>query len=241
MGGGGGVGKAAAKGAAKVAKKCVGSAVAECGPEGEKKGKGSTGLGKDVDDLAAKSPTLQKNIEELKKKGYTIKYGEAGKGSFHNGKKKEIVIDPNKKGSPESIVRSLAHESGHGLYKQDPYQSHKGKTKNDYVDANVNRNLKNEGEATLMNAQVRDEIKKNGGPDIGISGSQSEDYEKIHEKYKDKPDQRDKARQEVGDVFADKEHPSTDPSKTYRDYYAKTYEDHYDKQTTKEEKGGGEK
>lgn len=40
---------------------------------------------------------------------------------------------------------------------------------------------------------------------------------------------RKKAREKIGDVFADGERPSTNPSVTYREYYGKTYEDYYDK------------
>jgi len=71
-------------------------------------------------------------------------------------------------------------------------------------------------------------LKANGGTNIGVAGAKSADYEKIAAKYPDSKD-RDKARQEIGDIFADNEHPSTDPSKTYREYYEKTYNDFYDK------------
>jgi type VI secretion system secreted protein VgrG len=195
----------------------------------------STGLGKKVDDLVAKSPKLTENLKKLEGK-CDIVYGEAGKGTYYDKNalpRPKIVIDPNDKDNPESVVQSLAHESGHALYTLDPYVPPDGLTKEEYVAKNVNRNLKDEGEATMTNAEVRREILDNGGPDIGVAGSQSEKYKKIAEKYPD-PKDRDKARQEIGDVFADGETPSgsQNAGKTYRDYYGKPYADHYDKTKT---------
>ena len=176
----------------------------------------------------AKSPTLSGNLDALKKDGWTIKTGDPGKGSFTDKSAKTITIDPNQAGDPAAVAQTLAHESGHARYTQDPYVPPAGLTKDQYVSKNANSNLKDEGEATMTNAQVRDEVNKNGGPDIGIAGAQANQYQKIYEKYPD-PADRDKARQEIGDAFADGEHPSNDPGKTYRDYYSKTYADYYDK------------
>ena len=192
----------------------------------------TTGLGKAVDDLVAKSPKLSENLRKLDGK-CDIVYGEAGKGTYYDSTalpRPKIVIDPNDKDKPEAVVQSLAHESGHALYTQDPYIPPDGLTKDDYVAKNVNRNLKDEGEATMTNAEVRKEILDNGGPDVGVAGAQSEKYKEIAEKYPD-PTDRDKARQEIGDAFADGETPSGDQNagKTYRDYYGESYADHYDK------------
>jgi len=186
-----------------------------------------TGLGDDVDKLAGKSPTLQKNLQKLQDDGWTIKYGEPGKGSFCDKKAKTIVIDPNDKGNSASITQTLAHESGHALYTADPYVPHNGLTKDEYVRRNVESGLKDEGEATLTNAQVRKEINQAGGPDIGIAGTQTDKYQAIADKYPD-PADRDKARKEIADLFGEGENPSTDPSKTYREYYGEPYKKFYD-------------
>lgn len=203
------------------------------GGEGAAGAASGSGLGKDVDDVVNKSPTLKANIEALQKQGYTISYGEKGKGTYVNKGTKSIVIDENDKGNPLSVAQSLAHESGHALYQQDAYVGMDGKTKDEYVAANVNRNLKDEGEATLMNLIVREELlKADPKLDIGVAGSQAEKYKEIYEKNKDKlsdPAARDALRQQIGDAFADGENPSTAPGKTYRQYYAKTYQDHWDK------------
>jgi hypothetical protein len=63
-------------------------------------------------------------------------------------------------------VQTIARESGHPLYSEDPYVKPGGSTRPQYVDANAKRNLKDEGEATLMNARIRDEILQNVGPDM---------------------------------------------------------------------------
>jgi type VI secretion system secreted protein VgrG len=190
-----------------------------------------SGLGDKADKIINQSPTLKKNLEQLQKNGWTVKVGDAGKGTFADRDKKTITVDANDKDKPATLAQSLAHETGHALYEKDPYVPPTGLTKEDYVSKNVNASLKDEGEATMMNMQVRDEIKKNGGPDIGIAGTQGKKYQEIADKYPDAKD-RDKARQEIGDVFAGNEHPSNDATKTYKDYYSKPYEDYYDKTTS---------
>jgi hypothetical protein len=180
----------------------------------------------DAKNVIDKSPTLQKQLKDLQNKGWKIEYNESGKGSYLDKKNKKIVVD--KTGGSSAITRTLSHEKGHALYKADPYVPPTGLAKEEYVGKNVKRHLKDEGEATLSNIEIRDEILSNGGPDIGISGTKKSQYEKIYEEYKETGN-RDKAREKIGDVFADGERPSTNPSLTYREYYGKAYEDYYDK------------
>jgi type VI secretion system secreted protein VgrG len=190
----------------------------------------TTGLGADVDAFASRSPTLRRNLELLLAKGWKVQYGSAGAGSYCTRKDKIIVIDEGQKNHPEEVVQTLSHESGHALYTPDPYVTLDGLSKPDYVARNVNRLLKDEGEATLMNAQVRQEILNNGGADIGIAGAQAAKYEQLAAQYPAAAD-RDVARQEIADLFADGEHPSTSPDETYREYYSKVYSNSYDKDT----------
>jgi len=178
----------------------------------------STKLGSSVDVIAAKSRTLQDNLRRLDDQHWTIRYGDAGKGSYTSRETKTIVIDSNEKGHPALIVQTLAHESGHALYKPHAPVSPAGLTRDQYISRNVSYKLKDEGEATLTNAEVRQEILDNGGPDIGIAGVQRADYRILAARYPDAKD-RDFARLQVGNIFADGEHPSTDPAKTYRQYY----------------------
>jgi uncharacterized Zn-binding protein involved in type VI secretion len=187
----------------------------------------STGLGNDVDTLANQSPTLQNNIRALQQNGWTIQYGPAGGGSYTSRDTKTIVVDQNEQGNATAVAQTLAHESGHAMYTPDPYVPPNGLTRDQYIQQNTNHDLKDEGEATMTNVQVRNEILGNGGPDIGVAGAQSDQYQQIAAQNAG-PGQRDTARQAIGDAFADGEHPSTSPGQTYRQYYGQTYADYWD-------------
>lgn len=206
------------------------------GAKDGKKTEFSSGLGKDVDELSKKSPTLERKLTKLQDDGWTIRYGTAGKGTFADRGKKEIVIDANSKGKPLSIVQSLAHESGHADYTTDPYVAPSGKSKDQYVAANVNRNLKGEGEATITNLEIRAELMQAKAGDIGIAGAQSKKYEELFKKYPDAKD-RDKLREEIGKVFAKGEVPSVNkpdgtPYANYEEYYGQAYRDFWDANVT---------
>lgn len=176
-----------------------------------------------------KSPTLMKNLSTLTQNGWQIEYGPAGAGSFADRDRspKRIVIDQSELNDPNMFVQTLAHETGHAMYLPDSYTPPHGLTKEAYVNSNAASALKDEGEATLMNLQIREEILNNGGPDIGIAGTQDEKYKKIYESYKIDGD-RELAREDIGFIFANNETPSTDPTKTYLQYYSKPYEDYWD-------------
>jgi len=186
----------------------------------------TTGLGDDVDALVNKSPTLRDKLDRLQKDGWVIETQNGG-GTYADKTQKKIVVDIEN-ASAEDQVQSLAHEAGHADYTVDPYVPPDGKTKQEYVDANVKRDLKDEGEATLTNLEVREEILDAGGPDIGIAGNSANhpQYEQAYEDFKNGGD-RDKAREDIGGIFADGEQTST-TNESYRDYYSKTYADHYD-------------
>lgn len=185
-----------------------------------------------IREIASKSPTLTSNLSKLRSNGWKITKGTAGAGSYANKEQKTITIDANEFNNPASYIQTIAHESGHALYQADPYVPPNGLTRQEYIDANASSSLKDEGEATLMNIQIRDEILKNNGPDIGIAGTQGAAYEKSYQNYQQHGD-REKARTEIGNVFANNEVPSTAPDKTYKQYYSKPYEDHWDKNIKK--------
>ena len=206
------------------------------GAKAELAGKFSVGLGKDIDDLTKKSPTLQSKLSALQDDDWKITYGTAGKGTFADRGKKTIVVDPDNKGATLDVVQSLAHESGHAAYTMDPYSAPKGKTKDGYVQANVMRNLKDEGEATITNLEVRRELLAAKAGDIGVAGAKGEEYKKLYEKYPDAKD-RDKLRAEIGKVYAKGEVPSVKkpdgtPYANYEEYYARPWNDYWDKNVT---------
>ena len=183
-----------------------------------------------IKELMQKSPTLMNNIAALRSNGWVMEYGAAGEGSYANRSStpKRIVIDQMELNDPKSFVQTLAHESGHAMYEPDNYVPPNGLSREQYVNSNAAISLKDEGEATLMNMKIRDEILANGGEDIGIAGTQQASYLKIYDEYKIHQD-REAAREDIGYIFAMKERPSTDPTKTYKQYYSKPYEDYWDK------------
>ncbi len=176
--------------------------------------------------LIIQSPTLVANLIALSESGWTFQSGEAGKGSFARRSTKTIVLDPNAT-DPADITQTLAHESGHALYEMDPYVPPDGLSREEFVERNTQRNLKDEGEATLVNAEVRREIQNTSGTDIGLAGTQTEQYNTAYEQYREHGD-RDRARNEIGNVFGHGEHPSTEPGVDYAQYYGRPYENTYD-------------
>lgn len=193
-----------------------------------------TKLGSDVDAAIAICPAFAGKLNDLQAKGWTFKYGTAGKGSYCDRTSKTIVVDTNQKGKVASVVGTMAHEAGHAGYTPEPNvpaesgSPPKRLTRAEYAKQNANRSLKDEGEATIFNAEMKACLEKNGGAKISVAGAQAAKYEKTVAKYP-KPEDRDKARQEIADLFADGEKPSTQPGVTYRQYYEKPYLDHYDK------------
>ncbi|MFO0575218.1 MAG: hypothetical protein U1A78_14605 [Polyangia bacterium] len=193
-----------------------------------------SGLGRAFDKYAQKSPTLRRNIKKLQQTGWHIKYGKKGGGSYCDKGQKVIVVDRAEKKSPMAVMQTMAHETGHALYVADPYVGPEGLSKKQYVAANVRRQLRDEGEATIMNMQIRRELLKrtHGHMDIGVAGRQANRYKRLFERYRSRlgnPKVRDKLRTRIGNIFADHEHPSTAPSKTYRQNYSEFWSDTYDK------------
>jgi type VI secretion system secreted protein VgrG len=139
----------------------------------------TTGLGEGVAKLAAKSPSLQKDLKQLKDDRWNIQYGPEGEGSSTKEKSKppKIVIDSSLKNDPTIVTQVLAHEVGHATYTKSPdYCSKQGYVKSRLAD---------EGAAVMNNIKVQREIKKNGGPDIGINGKRANHraYNAAYDKY----------------------------------------------------------
>lgn len=178
-----------------------------------------SGLGESVDSLVEKSPTLQKDLDELKKDGWEIKYGEAGKGSSANREAKVITLDGNLKSNPRETVQVLSHEVGHAKYPFTPDYSSKG--------AYVNGTLADEGAATMKNIQVQREIIANGGPDIGIAGNSANHgvYNGAYDQYL-KDGNAAGARQTIGTQIGIGEKTSTS-GQNYNDYYGGWYDKNF--------------
>lgn len=175
-----------------------------------------TGLGSDVDQIAAKSPTLQKNLRGLKDDGWTVQYGKPGSGSYTDLDQQVISIDGAEHNNPQEVVQSLAHETGHAEYNYQPDISSR--------DAYVNGELGDEGEATISNIRTQREILKNGGPDIGIAGNPANTsaYNAAYDQMLKDGDEV-KARNAIGKIFGNGERTST-TNELYKDYYGKAFD-----------------
>ncbi|KVQ21851.1 type VI secretion system Vgr family protein [Burkholderia ubonensis] len=178
-----------------------------------------TGLGHDVDQLAAKSPGLQADLKKLKDDGWKIKYGEPGGGSFARRENQTITLDGSFKGNTAGTTQTLAHEVGHATYGfQADYSS---KT------AYVNGTLADEGAATMNNIKARREILANGGADIGIAGNSANHaaYNKAYDQFL-KDGNADAARQAIGAQFGRGEITSN-TKQPYAEYYGGWYDNNF--------------
>jgi type VI secretion system secreted protein VgrG len=185
----------------------------------ELKDAAKTGLGNDVDKLAAKSPSMQKDLKALDEKKWDIKYGDPGKGSKIDREKGIIYIDGNLKDDPKGATQALSHEIGHANYQLNSDYS----SKSTYL----NGTLSDEGAATMNNIKVQREIVANGGPDIGIAGNPANQpaYNAAYDQYLKDGDTA-KAQQTIGNIFGQGEKTST-TGQTYSDYYGGWYDKNY--------------
>lgn len=175
-----------------------------------------TGLRDDVDKLVAKSPSLQKDLQQLDKEKWTIEYGPVGGGSTVNRDKKIISIDGAEKGCPAAATQSLAHEVGHATYPNMPDYS----SKSAYVDGA----LADEGAATMNNIKVQREILSKGGPDIQIAGNSTNHatYNSAYDRFLKDGDAA-AARKTIGEKFG-LGGMTSNTGQNYADYYGGWYD-----------------
>jgi type VI secretion system secreted protein VgrG len=203
-------------------------------PAGGSSAQGSTGLGATVDALVSKSPTATQNVQNLRSQGWTLRYGPAGGGTYTDVDNKVIVLDANEQNDPKEAAISVAHEASHALVPVNAVPP-SGLTRAEYIKKNVEQELRGEAEATLNNAQARDEIKGNGGPDIGIAGAQSKQYDAIYKQYKAGKITREQALQKIAKAYGSGEQTSN-TSQNYRKYYEQFYGQTWDAQFPKSAK-----
>lgn len=170
-----------------------------------------SGLGGSADRLIEQSPTLQADLERLKREGWVVEYGPEGAGSFANRELKTITLDGALGADPMQATQVLSHEVGHACY---PYQADMSSRA-----AYVNGALADEGAATMKNIQVQREIIANGGPDIGLAGNAANHagYNNAFDQYQRTNDAA-QARAEIGRLFGNGERTST-TGQTYAEYY----------------------
>lgn len=186
-----------------------------------------TGLGAAVDSMVAKSPALTQTLDSLMADGWTIVTGKAGDGTYADNEGKRINIDKRELSNPKEVIESLAHEGGHGLY-DEPYVNFGDLTKQEYVDANVMRHLRDEAAATIMNLRVRDELKANG-IDITVAGRNAKAYEASWQAHLAGKLTHEQLMDRIANQYAEGERPSTAKNMNYRQYHESNYADHWDK------------
>lgn len=182
-----------------------------------------TGLGKEVDELAGYSPTLQKDLKKLVDEKFEFRYGEAGEGSWMDTRSriKTIVLDGRLKDNPASAVQTLAHEVGQATY---PFTVDSA-SRATYIDSN----LANEDAATLKNLEVQREIFADSRIDIGLAGNSSNHaaYNAAYDQYL-RDGNATAARSTIGKIYGSREINSI-TRKPYADYYGKYYDDYHAK------------
>ena len=213
--------------------------LAKLNPGGPNLGPPTTGFGADVDLLAGLSPALRQRISDLQAHGWTIRASRPGDpiGTFADRKSRTIVIDTTGQSAADT-VQSLSHEAGHAGYTLPPEIPPSGLTRQQYVDQNTNRNLGDEGAATLFNAQSRQEIINHGGPDVGIAGTHTAQYADIYDQQSAGNITGDQARTQIGQVYGTGESPSTSTGQNYQQYYSNDYSQNWDKNYNSVPPGG---
>ncbi|OOS07819.1 hypothetical protein B0189_02070, partial [Moraxella cuniculi] len=178
----------------------------------------TTGLGADVDKLASQSPSLVKEVNDLKSKGWSFQYGQSGKGSWadENPKSKKIVIDGQYASNPKQVVQTLSHEVGHAKYTVAPDTSSRANYISSY--------LKDEGAATAMNIKVRDEILSNANINIGVAGRYASQYVNI---FNQNGGDNHQTYEAISKIFGTEITSAT--GQTYNDYYGGYYDRYYTK------------
>jgi WXG100 family type VII secretion target len=182
-----------------------------------------SGFSPEVRALVHQSPTLEGQMARLEDGGW--RFRQIAGGSVTDRQHNSINIQ---QGRPaEDIVRSIAHETGHALGNEPPYHPPTDTmTRQEYIDANVREKLLDEGGAQLNGATVRGEILANGGADIGISGSQTDDYQAIYDKFSAGDISRQEAVDQMADLMANETTGNT--NQPYPEYYGKPFADFWD-------------
>jgi type VI secretion system secreted protein VgrG len=177
-----------------------------------------------VREIANQSPTLRAQIQELEAAGWTVEMGPAGGGSFADRQAQKITVESGR--SNERTTGTVAHEISHALTGEPPYHPTTDFTdRQAYIDANVNEQLRNEGQSMFNEARVRDEVLEAGGPDPGIGGTQ--DYQKVYNEYKAGRLTEAQAIDQMGTLIGNETTSNT--GENYKVYYGKTYQTEWDR------------
>lgn len=188
-----------------------------------------TGLGSDVDRYVSQSPTLRKQIIELKNKDWNIVWGEASKGTYANRDHRDentdiikpiiIISSQFRSKSPKGIaqvVSAVAHEVGHAYYFKGIDLSSVDKCIASYMTGGGG-----EVDAVINQIIVRKEILQQACIDI-FAEAREEDWLKVDvvNFYNDgiKSNDIEIARKNIAEIYFKQN--TSNSHQTYREYYS---------------------
>jgi hypothetical protein len=182
-----------------------------------------SGLSEEVNALVRKSPSLSEQLIELSKQGWDLVQKEGG--GFAKRDIKEMSIPLSNSAAQD--VSITAHEAGHAAGPAPPDLPKGNLSEQEYVDQNLNENFLDEGRAQYNAVKVRDEIRSNGGDDIGIPGDNPRDYLDPYNASKNGLVDQDQAIQDMADAMRNETVGNT--GKPYPDYYGNAARDRYNR------------
>lgn len=176
-----------------------------------------------VRDLVRLSPTLRRQLEILEAHGWSVGRGQSG-GYFCNRNGQFIRMVERADAGREVV--ELAHEVGHAHFNQLPEVPPTGLSRDEFVRANVARDMVDEGAAQFNAAKVRDELAQ-AGHDAPMPGQHADEYADIYDRYKAGQVSEPEAINEMGDVM--RREVTSGDQRPYEEYYGDPYRDWYDR------------
>ena len=177
-------------------------------------------------DLIKQSPTLRSQIFELEQKNYNFEVSTLDDGYSTDPDTRTIYIDqPHTDGA---TVARIAHEVAHAVLLQERFiPPTDAMTREQYVQANVDNFMDNEGEAQFNAVQVRSEVFAASGTHLGLPGTQPFEYLAIYDKFTAGSLTREQAIDQMGALMGG-EQVSTEANQLYRDNYRVMFENDWD-------------
>lgn len=177
-------------------------------------------------ELIKQSPTLRSQVFELEQKGYKFEVSSLDDGFSTDLDTRTVYIDQPH--TDAATVARIAHEVAHAVLLQQRFiPATDGMTREEYVRANVDNFMHNEGEAQFNAVQVRAEVFAASGTHIGLPGTQPLEYLAIYDKYTAGTLSREEAIDQMGGLMG-AEQVSTEDNQLYRDNYRVMFENDWD-------------
>jgi hypothetical protein len=185
-----------------------------------------------ANELGRFSPTARAMVSQFRAAGGRFERIDEG-GYFLDDPSRPVIAVG--RGSRLEQMQTIAHELGHFQFRDHPQGAYRGpgrpngvsdrqiehRRQADYITRNANAHLADEGHATLVNRQIRDEVRARGGFDIGVAGAVPDTLTGPGAR------SRDAQRAAIGEFFGTHLITSID-RQNYRSYYSEPYRNHYE-------------